>query len=141
MEDDLEISARNFILCRGVTFDAKHPEAPYTLHNLLSMVRIVDPEALSTTKPIYAYLEFFGPAGLYEVWLDLVSLEYDTYGEEFELTNYGPFSLALPEGKFVQGRCYCLRHVPFFSTGLYEFQLRIAGLYHTVASQSLFVEE
>ena len=72
MEDDLEIGARNFVLCRGVSFDATHPAAPYTLHNLLSTVR--KGEAVSrTARPIYAYIEYFGKPGEYEVGLMLSS--------------------------------------------------------------------
>ena len=141
MEEELEIGARHFILCRGVTFDVTHPKAPYTLHNLLSTVHADRPGPLLTTNPIFAYVEYFGPAGDYEVWIDLVCLEYDTYGEETEVTNYGPFLLSIRDGEFVHGRFYCLRRVPFQTGGIYEFQLRVAGTYQPIVSQTIFVEE
>jgi len=141
MDEELEIGARSFVLCRGVTFDGAHRQAPYSLHQLLSTVSVVEAELLTLTKPIYAYVEYFGPAGDYEVWIDLVSLEYNELGEETEMTNYGPVSLRLPEGKFVHGRCYCLQHVPLLGTGLYEFRIQVAGQYHPIIHQSLFLEE
>ncbi len=141
MDDEMEIGARNFVLCRGVTFDAKHPDAPYTLHNLLSAVRPYSSGVASRSLPIFAYVEYFGPAGDYEVWIDLVTLEYDTYGEETEVTNYGPFLLSIRGGEFVQGRFYCLRLVPFLTGGIYEFQLRIAGMDQAIIIQTIFAEE
>lgn len=141
MDEEREIGARNFILCRGVTFDAAHPEAPYTLHNLLSTIRPNPSGFVSKSKPIFAYVEYFGPAGDYEVWIDLVTLEYDAYGEETEVTNYGPFLLSLRDGEFVHGRFYCLRMIPLRTGGIYEFQLRIAGMDQSIITQTIFVEE
>ena len=98
-------------------------------------------DRLAKPKPIFAYVEYFGPAGDYEVWIDLVRLEYDEVGEQIEVTNYGPFALFVPDGKFVHRRYYCLRNVPLSATGLHEFQLRIAGAYHTIITRTLFVED
>ncbi len=139
--EDFEISARNLVLCRHVKYDADNREAPYSLQNVLSTVRAVEVESLKQSKPICLYAEYFGPAGEYEVWIDLVSLGYDDYGDEIEVTNFGPFALTLSEGKFVHQRYYYLQHVPLFSSGLYEFQVRIAGLYQVVISQTLHVED
>ena len=139
--DEPEIGARNFILCRGVTFDGSHSDAPYSLHDLLSTVRPNSSGVASRSKPIFAYVEFFGPSGDYEVWIDLLALEYDVDGEDSIVTTYGPFSMTLSGTKFIHGRCFCLRHVPFEWTGLHEFHIRLAGVYDPVASQSLYVEE
>ncbi len=143
IEDELEIGARNLMLCRRVMFDAAHRESPYTLHNLLSTVRAVDPEAIKSTLPIYAYVEYFGPAGEYEIWIDVVFLGYDevTDDEETEVATYGPFDVRLAEGRFVQGRSYSLRHIPLFRAGIYGFQLKAAGVFEPLISQRLLVEE
>ena len=142
MEDDLEIGARNFVLCRGVSFDATHPAAPYTLHNLLSSVR-KGANASRTSRPIYTYVEYFGKPGEYEVWIDVVFLGYDEMmGEEEEyVAPYGPFDLDLKETVFIAGRAYPLRNLPLIRVGVYEFQLKIAGVYERLISQRLYVEE
>ena len=143
MDEDLEIGARNLILCRNVTFDARHPEGPYTLHNLLSTVRAVDPEAISSALPIYAYVEYFGAAGEYQLWIDVVAIEYDEVSEETieDIATYGPFDLNLRGDSFVEGRFYCLRHLPLTRTGICEFRVKLAGVFETVILQRLYVEE
>lgn len=144
MDDEPEIGVRNFILCRGVTFDATHPDAPYTLHNLLSTVRIVELEVLSTTKPVFAYAEYFGPAGDYEIWIDVVFLGYDGMMRDVEdedVAGYGSFDVRLTEKRFVHGRCYFLRHIPLSLPGIYEFQLKAAGVFEPLISQRLLVED
>ena len=139
----MEIGARNFILCRGVTFDAARPDAPYTLHNLISTVRIVDPEALSASEPIFVYIEYFGPAGDYEVWIDVVFLEYDASMDEGDgdVASYGPFDVRLVDKRFVQGRSYFLRHTPLNRPGILEFRLQVAGVFEPLITQRLLVEK
>ena len=143
MDNELEIGARNLMLCRGVTFDAAHPEAPYTLHNLLSSVRAVALVAVKTTKPICAYVEYFGAPGEYQIWIDVVLVDYDERVDEVEgdIATYGPFDLNLRGDSFVEGRFYCLRHLPLTRKGVYEFRLKLAGAYEAVISQRLFVKE
>ena len=143
MDEAQEIGARNFVLCGGVTFDAKHPEAPYTLHRLLSTVRAVDTEAMKSSLPIYAYVEYFGAAGEYQLWIDVVAIEYDERSEEAieDIATYGPFDLNLRGDSFVEGRFYCLRHLPLTRTGICEFRVKLAGVFETVILQRLYVEE
>lgn len=86
-------------------------------------------------------MEYFGPAGDYEVWIDVVFLGYDGMIEENEVATYGPFDLAMAEELFTQGRYYCLNRVPLSQPGIYEFQLKVAGIYGTIISQRLYEEE
>jgi hypothetical protein len=139
--DALEISARNLMLCRQVSFDRSNPESPYTLVNVLTQIALPTPSQSFLAQPINLYVEYFGPPGFYEVWIDMVALGYDVYGEPTEVTSYGPFVLELIAGRYVNSRFYCLRYVPFPSGGVYEFQLRVAGVFEPLATQSLFVED
>ena len=143
MDDDLEIGARNLMLCRRVTFDAAHIAAPYTLHNLLSRVRIGDGGFQKKSTPICAYVEYFGNPREYEVWIDVVLLGYDETSKEVEeaVVTYGPFDLNLPSDAFVVGRYYYLRNVPLLCGGTYEFHLKIAGVFEPLISQRLYVED
>ena len=143
MDDELEISARNLILCREVSFDGKDTVAPYTLKHVLSAVRSAASASPRESKPICAYVEYFGRPGEYEVWIDVVFLGYDVMREEVEesVVTYGPFDLNMPTNVFVEGRYYYLRNVPLFGPGIYEFQLKIAGVLDQLISQRLYVEE
>lgn len=139
--EELEISARNLMLCRQVTFDVKNPDTPYSLLRILTHIGLPARTPKLTARPICLYVEFFGPPGEYEVWIDMVALGYDVYGEPIEVTSYGPFLLDIRTGRFVHSRAYYLRHVPFPSGGIYEFQLRVAGVFDALITQTLFVEE
>ena len=142
MDDELEIGARNLMLCREVTFDARDPVAPYSLHHMLSTIRAVDPDSIKLSKPIYTYVEYFGHPGEYEVWIDVVFLGHDEKMEliEEDVATFGPFDLNLSGDGFVEGRFYCLRHVPFLRQGIYEIHLKLAGVFEPVISQRIYVE-
>ena len=141
MGDDLEISARNLMLCREVAYDATLGESPYSLLRMLTHIGLPSRSPKLTAQPICLYVEYFGPPGEYEVWIDMVALGYDVYGEPAQVTSYGPFLLEILAGRFVHSRFYCLRYVPFPGGGVYEFQLRVAGVFDPLITQTLFVEE
>ena len=143
MDEELELGARNLMLCRRVAFDAAPPASPYTLHNLLSRVRIGGGESQKKSTPICVYVEYFGNPREYEVWIDVVLLGYDEMmeGVEEAVVTYGPFDLNLPANAFVEGRYYYLRNVPLVRSGIYEFHLKIAGVFESLISQRLYVEE
>ena len=139
--DELEISARNLMLCRRVLFDRTNTESPYTLINVLTQIALPSPSQGFLAQPINLYVEYFGPPGHYEVWIDMVALGYNVYGEPTEVASYGPFVLELVAGRYVNSRFYCLSYVPFPSGGVYEFQLRVAGVFDPLVTQTLFVED
>jgi hypothetical protein len=92
---------------------------------------------------VFLYTEFFGDAGEYEVWFDLIRFVMDRDGEivdEIEDTCYGPYSMTMPSGVFVQGRSYPLRVLPFQAPGLHEFRLRVAGVFNVLAAVRFMVE-
>lgn len=109
---------------------------------MLSSIPLGKHAPLRVESPIFAFAEYFGAAGDYEVWIDVVRISdegEDTMDEQ--IATYGPFDLNLRPNLFVQSRIYCLRYVPLHMAGLYEFQLRIAGSELISASQRLFVQE
>ena len=67
MEDEMEIGARNLMLCRQVTYDANDIEAPYSLRNVLTRIRRNAAPSSLIKQPIYLYAEFFGEIGEYEI--------------------------------------------------------------------------
>ncbi len=140
MEVDLEIGARNLMVCRQMTYDANDAVAPYSLNHVLARIRRVVPTSLLVAQPVYLYAEFFGEPGEYEIWIDLVEIGYDGDSGGIEVTTYGPFDLALFPGAFVSSRFYCLKHVPFPGVGLFEFQLKVAGVFEPLLTHRIYVE-
>lgn len=104
------------MLCREVGFDLAFSYSPYILRGPLSLFRPTGPFPLVWHEPAYLCAEFFGDAGEYEVWFDLVRFVVNDDGEvvdEVDETCYGPFAMTMPAGVFVQGRSYPLRVLPF----------------------------
>ena len=140
MEDDLEIGARNLMLCRQVTYDTNDITAPYSLHHVLTRFRRSVSTSALVTHPIYLYVEFFGQPGEYEIWIDLVEIGYDGDSGGIEVTSFGPFDLTVLSGTFVCSRFYCLKRVPFPGAGIFEFQLRAAGIFEPLTTHRIYVE-
>ena len=98
---------------------------------------------LTWDKPMYAFAQFYGQPGECEVWIEEVRLVQDDSGEivdEDEPVAFGPFVVTLDGPYFVHGRAFFLRKVPFTAPGLYEFRLRVAGLFNVVIAERLLVE-
>jgi len=142
-QEEPNIEARSLTLSREVGFDPAFPYSPYILRGPLSLFRTSGPFPVIWQDPMFLYAEYFGDAGEYEVWFDLVRFvvdEDDEIADEFEDTCYGPFSMTMPPGVFIQGRSYPLRILPFQAAGLHEFRLRIAGVYNVLACVRFMVE-
>lgn len=125
-------------------WNANDPEAPYTLRGVIHSLcpRTGYPTYLD--QPLHLYVEYYGEAGEQDVWFDLVRLVFDDDGDltdEVEETVFGPFSLNLLPNRFVQGRCYVLRRVPFPSAGLYEFRMRVGGVAEPLITQRVQLED
>ncbi len=140
MDDELEIGARNLMLCRQVTYDTNDIAAPYSLHHVLTRIRRVMNTSALITQPIYLYAEFFGAPGDYEIWIDLVEIGYDAGSGEAEVTSFGPFDLTVLPDTFVCSRFYCLKHVPFPNAGVFEFRLNAAGVFEPLTTHRFYVE-
>jgi len=139
-----EIDARHLLLCREVGFDPSQPYSPYILRGSLSLFYPVGDFPVVWHEPVYLYVEFFGDAGEFEIWFDLVRYVFGEDGEiadEVDEGCYGPFELRLPPATFVQGRSYPLKKLPLPAPEVYEVQLRIAGKYDVLASTRFLVEE
>ena len=140
MDDDLEIGARNLMLCRQITYDTYDIASPYSLHHVLTRIRRVTNASALVTQPIYLYAEFFGTTGDYEIWIDLVEIGYDVDSVEAEVTSYGPFDLTVMPDTFVCSRFYCLKHVPFPKMGVFEFRISAAGVLEPLTTHRFYVE-
>ncbi len=141
--EEPEIGARCLKLCREVIWNANDPEAPYTLRGVLRGFRPRSSFPAVTPQPVFVYAEYFGEAGEYDVWFDLVRLVMGDDGEmvdEADETTFGPYSLRLLPDLFAQGRSYVLRRVPFSEPGLYELRLRVGGVSQHLIAERLFVE-
>lgn len=141
--EEPDIGARCLIICREVLFDAGRPDTPYSLNGLLTEIRPRGHFPLVLGFPVSLFVEYFGQAGEYEVWIDLVRLTYDDDSgvvlDAVEEASYGPFVLNLLPDLFVQSRWYYLRKVPITEPGLHEFRLRVAGVSDPLYVQRLFV--
>ena len=118
-------------------------EARYNLIGLLTSIAPRGEFPFRLEQPLYAFVQFFGEPGKHEVWIEMVHLIQDESGEvidEYEALEFGPFELNITGRFFVHDRAFCLRKVPFDSPGLYEFRIRIAGVYDALATERLFVE-
>jgi hypothetical protein len=142
-EHEQDIGARHLLLCRDVVWNSADVEAPYNLIGLLTSLAPRGDFPFRLESPIYAFVQFFGHPGKYEVWIEMIHLNQDESGEvidENDSLEFGPFELNINAQFFVHGRAFCLRKVPFDSPGLYEFRVRVAGVYDSLASERLFVE-
>lgn len=141
--DEPDIGARCLMVCREVQFDGSQPESPYSLIGLVSDLRPRGHFPLVLDIPLSLFAEIFGTPGEYEVWIDLVRLEYDEeeglIGDGTDEVCYGPYVLNLMPDVFVHSRWYHLRKVPFQQPGLHEFRLRVAGVSEPLFIQRLFV--
>ena len=69
-----------------------------------------------------------------------MEIGYDDESDVTEMTSFGPFDLAVLPNTFVCSRFYCLKHVPFPCAGLFEFQLRAAGIFEPLIALRIYVE-
>lgn len=142
-QEEPDVAARHLLLCREVVWNAADPEGRYSLLGLLTDIRPKGTFPLVWDRPIYAFVQFFGAPGEYEVWIEVVRLIRDDYGEvldETEAVAFGPFDLNITESRFIHGRSYPMRRVPFDAPGLFEFRVRLAGVYDVVVAERLLVE-
>lgn len=141
--DEPEIGARCLTLCQRVEFDGTNPVAPYSLRGVLSVLPVRSGFPAMWQESIWLYVEFFGAAGEYEVWFDLVRLVYDEEAgelvDEIEETVYGPYAATFPLDAFVHSRAYYLKKVPLNAPGLHELRLRVAGVSEVLFSQRFLV--
>ena len=140
MDEDLEIGARNLMLCRRVSYEANDIAAPYSLHHVLTRICRVAASSVLINQAIYLYAEFFGQVGEYEIWIDLVEIGYDGDSSVTEVTSYGPFDLTIFPDTYVCSRFYCLKHVPFPNSGVFEFRLSAAGVFEPLTTHRFSVE-
>jgi hypothetical protein len=142
--EEPEIHARNLMLCRKIGYDSTQPRSPYTLHNVLTEFHLLSRPTAARREPAWVYVEYFGEAGDYEVWFDVVRFEWNEDGEvadEREVANIGPFLLRLESNKFVQGRSYYLPRLSLAVAGVHELRLSIAGVSQTLTALRFQVEE
>ena len=142
-QEEPDIAARHLLLCREVVWNSADTEAPYNLRGLMTSVAVRGDFPLVYHKPIHVLVQFFGSHGEYEVWIELVRLVQDERGEvldETEAVVFGPFELNITEGFFIHGRAFFLKTVPFDAPGLFEFRVRVAGVYDVLVTERLFVE-
>ena len=81
MSDEPEVAARCLKLCREVIWNPNDPRAPYTLRGVLYGFHPRAGFPFVYPHPLHLYAEFFGEAGAYDVWFDLVRLVTDEDGE------------------------------------------------------------
>ena len=139
-----EIGARCLKLCREVLWNGSDLQAPYSLRGAFLRLRPGSEFPAVVRHPLYVYVEYYGSAGEYDVWVDLVRLVVDNDGDvidESEEASYGPYSLELLPDLFVQGRSYVLRMLPLSEPGVYELRLRVGGVDHHLISERFIVEE
>lgn len=137
------VSARRLTVCREVVWNAGDRLAPYTLRGVIYGFHPRAGFPFAHPRPLYLYAEFFGDAGGYDVWFDLVRLVPDDDGnivDEEDEASFGPFVLELVPDEFVQGRAYVLRRVGFRQPGLYEFRLKVGGVGEPLAVERLYLE-
>ena len=141
--EEPEIGARLLVLCREVRFDGATADSPYSLHGLLSVLRPDGEFPLVWHEPVYLYAEYFGDAGDYEVWFDLIRFVTDDTGEiadEIDEGCYGPFLVTLVPNAFINGRSYFLLKLPLQAAGVHEFQLRVAGVSEPLIAHRFLVK-
>jgi hypothetical protein len=88
---------RHLLVCRRVTFDLSAPGAAYSLHGLITQLQLEAGAEFPIAVPeLWAFLQVFGDAGEYEIWIELVAV--DGEGEAVgEATSDGPFVLRVPD--------------------------------------------
>ncbi len=141
-QDEPDIAARHLLLCREVVWNAGDAEGRYNLVGLLTELRPKGTFTLVWDLPIHAFVQFFGNPGRYDIWIEMVRLIQDDDGEvldELEAVVFGPFEINLGD-RFVSGRNFPLVAVPFDRPGLYEFRVRVAGVYDVLAAERILVE-
>jgi hypothetical protein len=141
--EEPDIAARHLLLCREVTWNSADTEARYSLLGLFTDIRPKGTFPLVWDRPLYTFVQFFGSPGEYEVWIELVRLVQDETGEildETEAVVFGPFDLKIATPFFIHGRSFYLKTVPFDAPGLFEFRIRVAGVYDVLVTERLFVE-
>lgn len=140
--EEAGVGARSFTLCERVDYDATRPEAPYTLHGVLSVLWLRTGFPGIWREPLWFYVEFFGEPGEYEFWLDVVLVEpIDPVppSENPGDSNIGPFLFQLSPDAFVVGRSFCLPRLLFPAAGLYEFRVSVAGVADTLFAHRILV--
>lgn len=118
-------------------------EAPYSLRGVVQRLRPRSGYPAVIPQPLYLYAEYYGESGELDVCVDLVRILMDDDGDvtdEVEEACYGPYSLTLHPGRFVQGRSYVLRALPLPEWGVYELRLRVAGVEAPLISERLHAE-
>jgi hypothetical protein len=141
-DEEPDLGARHLLLCREVVWNAADDGGRYNLLGLLTVLRPKGSFPIVWGQPIYAFVQFFGSPGKFDIWIELVRLIQADDGEvidEAEEVLFGPFEIDLDD-RFMHGRTFPLRGVPFDEPGLYEFRVRAGGVYDVLAAERILVE-
>jgi hypothetical protein len=130
---------RHLLLCQHIGYDTGNPEAPYSLHGLVSQLAPeADDEFPLMLPELFVFFQAFGDAGDYQIWIDLIPVDEngDPVGEE---VTYGPCVLVIRETSGLESRGWRLLNLPFAAAGLYEVWLWCGP--DVIAREQLLVRE
>ena len=117
---------RRVIVCEKVEVGRAEPGYPYTLHNVVAILR---PPAGHTfpfqEQELWVFAQFSDGEGSHPVFFELVRQELESE-TVILITQLPPVHLSA--GRFyVQSRGYKLTGIPFPGPGIYEFRVRCGG--------------
>ncbi len=114
---------RCLLVCDHIRYDSNAPNAAYTLENVLAELIPAEGSAFPLELPeAWLFFQAQGDAGTYDLMLDLVRL--DDEGEDAdEATTWGPMTLLISEGAWIESRGWALAHLPPDAPGEYELRL------------------
>lgn len=128
----------HLLICRQASYDLNEPLTPYSLHHLAFRLRPpVGSDYPFVAAELWLFVRVEGEQTV-EFWVEVVPVSDD--GDEDELVAaYGPFIVSFGTEQNTVSRGWCLRGVPFPTSGWYQFRLTCAG--ELLATEWVYLEE